>query len=58
MGSEQPRGLSVVGNIRTLACMKDRSGRHAITFAASSLKFSSFRGFLLRKENTIVDLCF
>lgn len=47
VGSEEhPRGVNVVGNISTLACMKDRSGSPAITFNASSLRFSSFRGFL------------
>ena len=44
---EQPRGVRVAGNMRTLACMKDRSGREAITLAASSLRCSSFLGFLL-----------
>lgn len=45
-------GVSVAGNINTLACMKDRSGRLAITLAASSLRFSSFLGFLSRQEVT------
>lgn len=39
-------GVSVAGNIRTLACMKDRSGSAAITLDASSLRFSSLLGFL------------
>jgi len=34
------------GNIKTLACMKERSGRREMTFAASSLVFSSFSGLL------------
>lgn len=42
----EPSGVSVAGNISTLACMKERSGRPAITLAASSLRFSSFLGFL------------
>ena len=47
---EQPRGVSVAGNISTLACMKDRSGREAITAAASALRCSSFLGFLLDRR--------
>ena len=50
MALEQPRGVRVVGNIRTLACMKDRSGREAITLAASALRCSSFLGFLLNRR--------
>lgn len=46
-GAEHPSGVSVVGNIRTLACMKDRSGNPAITLEASALKFSSLLGFLV-----------
>lgn len=45
-------GVSVVGNIRTLACMKDRSGRAPITLDASSLRCSSFLGFLSTQEVT------
>lgn len=45
--ARQPSGVSVAGNISTLACMKERSGRPAITLAASSLRFSSFLGFLV-----------
>lgn len=45
-------GVSVAGNIRTLACMKDRSGRAPITLDASSLRCSSFRGFLSTQEVT------
>lgn len=48
----QTSGVSVAGNINTLACMKERSGRAAITLAASSLRFSSFLGFLSRQEVT------
>lgn len=47
----QPSGVRVAGNISTFACMKERSGRPAITFAASSLRFSSFLGFLSNKQN-------
>lgn len=43
-------GVRMEGNIRTLACMKDRSGRIEMTFAASSLIFSSFSGLLLNKH--------
>ena len=43
-------GVSVAGNISTLACMKERSGRAAMTLAASSLRFSSFLGFLSNEE--------
>lgn len=51
----EPSGVSVAGNMSTLACMKERSGRPAITFAASSLRFSSFFGFLRnRKRRTVV----
>ncbi len=47
---EGRRGVSVEGNMRTLACMNDRSGRPEITRRASSLRFSSFcTGFLLRE---------
>lgn len=45
-------GIRVAGNISTLACMKDRSGRAAITLAASSLRFSSFLGFLWNRRRT------
>lgn len=40
-------GVSVAGNISTLACMKVRSGRLTITFTASSLRCSSLFGFLV-----------
>lgn len=46
----EPSGVSVVGNMSTLACMKERSGRAVITFAASSLRFSSFLGFLSNRK--------
>ncbi|KAG9344202.1 hypothetical protein JZ751_010871 [Albula glossodonta] len=45
-GSEVSSGASVVGNISTLACIKDRSGSAAITLDASSLRFSCCLGFL------------
>lgn len=48
--ARQPSGVSVAGNISTLACMKERSGRPAITLAASSLRFSSFLGFLSNRK--------
>lgn len=37
----------MAGNINTLACMKVKSGRLEITLAASSLRCSSFLGFLV-----------
>lgn len=40
-------GVSVAGNINTLACMNVKSGRLAITLMASSLRCSSFFGFLV-----------
>lgn len=52
---ELVEGVSVAGNINTLACMKVRSGRLAITFTASSLRCSSLFGFLsaMRKDQCI-----
>lgn len=47
---EGRRGVSVEGNMRTLACMNDRSGRPEITRRASSLRFSSFCTGFLRRE--------
>lgn len=44
---ELMEGVRVAGNINTLACMKVRSGRLAITFMASSLRCSSLFGFLV-----------
>lgn len=52
----EPSGVSVAGNISTLACMKERSGRAAITLAASSLRFSSFLGFLSNRKRH--DRCY
>lgn len=52
---ELVEGVSVAGNINTLACMKVRSGRLAITFTASSLRCSSLFGFLsaMRKDQCV-----
>lgn len=45
-GEQNSLGTRMLGNMRTLACMKDRSGSPEITLSASALSSSSRWGFL------------